>query len=503
VTTYVKLRVNAIYPTVLALAIAGSMALPVMAQTAAVGGGLDCNGWSPISPNVKPMICTDPHGGTDRRFYDNGWYIGHDEPDVQFYSSRPGSASGMVWRMTLPPRDPVPTQKGSSVATFELTPAVWYSLALCDPDSYPQNPCIPDSDKNTGKGLPTDAGTAALEVQFYPPGYPPFSTKISCDNTHWCAAVTIDSLECSYNFAYCNPNCTEPVNFAWIQTNGSPTGPPAPGQQTNATYTPDAHTLLMNPGDDIVTFLRDTDEGLLVFVIDQTTGREGYMVASAKNGFAQTNLNSCQTTAFNFHPEFSTATPQNVATWTALQANVNFAVETGHFEFPHNDADDSDCFTGPIIAGCLDFASGGDLDFEGPPYLPDWPDGSRKHPGPILLRAFNGAGVGPMSVRPDDNSDVPAGYPQLQFKTVVALSDSGCNSTTGAGCVVPPNGASFYPFFSELNGEGGRCSFAFGNDIPGKTNDDFGKDAQYGLFTSANTVVYGNAGPVIPNPCTP
>jgi hypothetical protein len=447
------------------------------------------------------MVCTDPHGGSGKRFYDNGWYIGHDEPDVQFYSNKPGSANNIVYRITLPKRDPVPTQSGSSVAWFELTPAIWFSMALCDPNSYPQNPCIPDSDKNTGTGLTTDAGVALLELQLYPPGWPAY---ISCDATHWCAALTIDSLACSYNYAYCNPNCTEPVNFAFLENNGIPTGPPGPGQQTGATFTPDAHTLLMNPGDQLVVIIRDTPGSLLALIDDVTTGTQGYMVASARNGFATTDPTTCNTTPFNFHPEFSTARPENVSAWTALQANVNFAVEAGHFEFPDGDNDNSDCYAGPTITGCVDFTSGGDLDFDGPPYLPDWPDGSTRHPRPVLLGAFNGSGIGPMSFDPGEA--VPTeGYPYMQFKTDVALSDYDCDANTGAGCVVPPNGAAFYPFFVQLGGKGRNsqpCLLAIGNDLPGTTND-FGKDAQYGPFTAANTVVYGNAGPVIRNPCTP
>jgi hypothetical protein len=266
----------------------------------------------------------------------------------------------------------------------------------------------------------------------------------------------------------------------------------------------------MNPGDQLVIYIRDTRDGLLTFIDDLTTGARGYMVAGAKNGFANTDLATCNTTPFNFHPEFRTAKRENVVPWAALQANVNFAVETGHFEFPDGDKDDSDCYSGPTIAGCIDFASGGDLDFDGPPYLADWPDGSRRHPRPVLLGAFNGRGVGPMSFD-SDRWDNPEGYPYLQFKTDVALSDSGCNATTGAGCVVPPNGAAFYPFFSQLGGKENRgqdrkrgepCLFAFGNDLPNTTND-FGKDAQYGPFTTAFTVVFGNAGPVMRNPCTP
>ena len=45
---------------------------------------------------------------------------------------------------------------------------------MCDPKSYPQNACTPDSDTNTGLGAPTDAGSAFMELQLYPPGYTPF-----------------------------------------------------------------------------------------------------------------------------------------------------------------------------------------------------------------------------------------------------------------------------------------------------------------------------------------
>ena len=505
--TRVTWAINITCVCILSLTIWGGSRSAAVAQSSAVGGGLDCNGWSPISKNIRSMTCTDPHGGSDKRFYDNGWYIGHDEPDVQFYSTSPGSGNNMVYRITLPNRDPVPTQSGSSVAWFELTPAMWFSLALCDSNSYPQNPCIPNSDQNTGTGLPTDAGVAVLELQLYPPGWPPFVSQISCDATHWCAALNIDSLECTYNFGYCNVNCEEPVNFAFLEDNGIPPGPPAPGKQTLATFTPDAHTLLMNPGDQLVVYIQDTQQGLLTVIDDVTTGASGYMVAGTKNGFAHTNLTTCKTTPYNFHPEFSTANPQNVATWAALQLNANFAVETGHFEFPDGDADDAQCFTGPTIAGCIDGSTGGDLDFNGPPYLADWPNGSSRHPQPVLLGAFNGMGVGPMSYTANGSGN-PVGYPSLQFKTDVALSDSLCNAGTGAGCEVPPNGAAFYPFFVQLGGnENGNkgsqpCSFAFGNSLPGTTNN-FGKDAQYGPFTTTLTVVYGNAGPVMQNPCTP
>ena len=94
---------------------------------------------------------------------------------------------------------------------------------MCDPKSYPQNPCTPDSDSNVRlEQRPAAAGSAFMELQLYPPGYTPFVDSESCSVTKWCAALTIDSLECNFNFGTCNANCEEPVNFAFLQTNGVP-----------------------------------------------------------------------------------------------------------------------------------------------------------------------------------------------------------------------------------------------------------------------------------------
>ena len=51
-------------------------------------GELDCNGLSPIQTALKAdLACADPRGSWGGRFYENGSYIGHDEPSVRF--SRP------------------------------------------------------------------------------------------------------------------------------------------------------------------------------------------------------------------------------------------------------------------------------------------------------------------------------------------------------------------------------------------------------------------------------
>ena len=211
----------------------------------AATGGLDCNGYSPVQRPAKAdgMVCAEVHGGSsDGHLWDNGHYIGHDEPTLQFYSTQPGSSTAVTWTRRLP-RDPraLPTVRGplkDVTHFFELMPSLWYSMDLCDPNSYPQAPCTPDSDSNTPSGSYPGGGSAFLELQFYPPGFAPIADALSCDDTHWCAALTIDSLECTNGFTACNNNCVEPVNFAFVQTNGVPTGPPSPQLQDEASFTP-------------------------------------------------------------------------------------------------------------------------------------------------------------------------------------------------------------------------------------------------------------------------
>ena len=218
-------------------------------------GGLDCNGLSPIQNPVKRVIqCADPRGSDEGRFEDNGRYIGHDEPSVRFLSNQRGSGDNfsMTERLPVEPKAlPTTTHPGRDVThTFELTIAPWTSTTVCDPQSTPMLSCTPESDANAPSGTSPGAGAAFVELQFYPPGFAPFADSISCDNTHWCSALTIDSLECAAD-GTCNQDCTEPVNFGFIQTNGVPAGPPSPQLSDLTTVTPNAHTLLMNPGDAI------------------------------------------------------------------------------------------------------------------------------------------------------------------------------------------------------------------------------------------------------------
>jgi hypothetical protein len=309
---------------------------------------LDCNGYSTKYKSLDPAFkshCTDPlatHTVTydgkkvirGYRFDDNGHYIGHDEPSVKFISHAAGSGNTMTYFMKLP-RDPKkkPTPTGSVTDYNELSIAPWFGLPMCDPGSYPQNPCKPDSDSNSGEiSNPNSAGSAFMELQLYPPGYAPFVDNMSCTQRKWCAAVTIDSLESEFNFVNLNPACEEPTNFAFLQRNGVPAGPPSPQLADVASETPNAQTLLLNPGDVLKLSITDPAAGFTTRITDLTTGQSGFMVASAANGFMNTNYKTCAGMPHTFHAEYSTARKQNQVPWAALEGGVIMQQEIGHFE---------------------------------------------------------------------------------------------------------------------------------------------------------------------------
>jgi hypothetical protein len=535
--------------------------------TPAKTGELDCNGFSPAQKEVRASECTDIRGieGVDNsntwggKFYDNGEYIGHDEPDTTFLSTAPGSGNNVNWGLTIgrdPAALPTDVNPGHDISHwFQLSPAPWFSMALCDPNSYPQTPCTPNSDSNApscfGSSCTTaqsGGGSTFMEMQLYPPGNPPFVDSTSCDDTHWCAALTIDSLECTTGFATCNTTCEEPTNFGFIQKNGVPTGPPAPQNSDTATFTPNNETLLMNPGDRITIHMSDAPapgggKAFKVVIDDLTRHTSGSMQASAANGFQNTSIATCAGTPFNFEPEFSTAKPANVIPWAALQTNISTEFETGHWESctalsdpltpnpldasdtggaynecegPYEnagppdsttpEAGDAMCyyagdthpgFDGPgtstqpdLATGCQDDVfQNGDLDFDGSPYWTEWPTGNQPttYPSTFVEQFPTTAG---------------RQYRQYFFQTDLALSESTCTATTLSGCTVPPQGpGNFYPYWTESHAFG-SCALEFGNvSGRGPFLTDFGKDAQYGqdLFTTLGYPEF--EGPVHNNTC--
>jgi hypothetical protein len=519
------------------MAVPGASLAATPAPAAASGikptGELDCNGYSPVQHAVKPggTICAEVHANGQLK--DNGWYIGHDEPTIQFYSKQPGSSTNINWVQTLP-RDPsaAPTVLGPGKDVthfFELMPALWYSMALCDPMSYPQTSCTPDSDANSPSGTNPGGGSAFLELQFYPPGFPPFVDGLSCDGTHWCAALTIDSLECTNGFTSCNSNCEEPINSAFIQTNGVPTGPPSPQLADVATFTPNQSTLLMNPGDKLkIQIFDNAAQGALeTRVQDVSTGQTGFMLASAANGFMNTSIADCSGSPWSFRPLYSTASTVNQGGWAA--ANINVAYEIGHFtpctslsgpasipvgsyddpswqdcagpyentappDGTQSNAETSDfpCFPagdthGPLdtapdlVTGCL----AADLDYDGTSYWTDWPDS-------VTPGMFPSA----MTIQPPLTGRGTR-YTHMQFLTDNAATNSLCNPASPTDCVLPPPQApgQFYPYWT-LAKVSGACVWEFGQMRNGKT---FGEDQQYGTFTDALGLAE-NASPIRPNP---
>jgi hypothetical protein len=530
---------------------------------------LDCNGLSPVYKATKvnmKSLCTDPVTRGDygsSRFYDNGKYIGHDEPSVKFVSSAPGSGNHMTYLMQLAV-DPAaaPTANGSVTKYAELSIAPWFGLPMCDPKSYPQQPCTPDSDSNTGLGSKTDAGSAFMELQFYPPGFGPFKDAFSCDQTQYCVALTIDSLSCSFNFKFCNNNCIEPVNFAYLQTDGVPAGPPSPQLINDASFAPNDKTLKMNPGDKVQATLQDTPAGFLTTVTDLTTGQTGFMVASEANGFMNTNSRTCGGTPFAFHPEYDTASKQNQVPWAALEGGVLMQQEIGHFEscssvstpigfsfdqqaawtcnggLEPGSTGEGPCnlttgvCTNPTTQGGTACPAGAGLcEFSDAICAPSGPrtvvvnganttwnwavaaceqdftqNGDLDFDGNDYIADWpNGSSNFPTSFKYAGPFDAQGNtYPNIQFETDLAASENDCNLVTGAGCTAPPHGSAFYPFWTigvqpSIAGSGNTCEWNFGNTIKHVTNDSFGGTAEYGM---PNTARFAGTiiSAVIPNP---
>ena len=118
------------------------------------------------------------------------YYVGHDEPSLLFYSSTPGAGFNNVYQIRLPKDPPMlPKQDGSGGTwNFQLHPAFWFGMAMCDDQGNPNPggapgrpniPCAPDSDSNIFDSpdpaapdyIGNHPGTAFMEMQFYPPGW--------------------------------------------------------------------------------------------------------------------------------------------------------------------------------------------------------------------------------------------------------------------------------------------------------------------------------------------
>jgi hypothetical protein len=395
------------------------------------------------APPKRFFQCNEPNGilCAEQRENPGGseYYVGHDEPSLLFYSNTPGAGYNNVYRIRLPADPPLlPKQDGSGGTwNFQLHPAFWFGMAMCDDQGTPNPggspgrpniPCAPDSDSNIFDSpdpaapdyIGNHPGTAFMEMQFYPPGWiTSNSGVIDADSaTKWTAALNIDSFQSNDNTGQGNnPACVaftngEYVNFAFIQTDGIPAvpgsaSPLGPFVSTNAT------TLRMNGGDQLIVTLADTEHGLKITIQDLTTGETGFMVASGANGFASvlwdpkgTDCNfDTHNLAHDFHPAYATSSEHTRVPGAAHTYNIAFSDEIGHFEYcssvvqefgactsqpaddPAGNPDDLVCVDPafPPLFGVGLLPIGGcfldpDADFDGVPYRRNvWP-GSFRNP---------------------------------------------------------------------------------------------------------------------------
>ena len=527
--------------------------LSLVALATVIGGCLAVVAITPASARAAPAansthvflncvtvrLCTDV-AESDQAF---GQYVGHDEPSNLFYSNIPGSGNQMRWLLKLPSDPPTEADgmpKSSKQSfNFQLHPAFWFGMAMCDTQSDP-NPgrvgCPRDSnsnifdnqDPNAPDSISKHPGTAFMEMQFYPPGWVslPFPA-ISCDATKWCAALNIDSLSRDpINGTVLNSTCQaitgeEYVNFAFITKNGHPQAPVNPVQSTLATFTPDPNKdLFMNSGDQLVVTMRDTEDGLRIDIQDQTTGQHGFMVTSAENSFGQVKYapapsTECTNIPYNFHPMYSTSTPHTRVPWAAHSYNIAFSDEIGHFDYctgstpipssqfgvscpagnnegvasdrEPTDADDNFCFpasqsTRIQVSGCTDANVG----FDGTSYKRLWPDGNPNHPTSILFSS------------PLTGEDYNRNYSRSAFETDLPDLEPSCTimSANDPGCTLLPvtddgTQADFYPYYSTRERED-RCLWQLGGAIP--DSNLFGKNAQYGTLLAQVHLIVGGMG---------
>ena len=491
------------------IAACASVVGPGQVSVAAGTSSTNHSGVRGVNCSITRYLCTEV-ADSDDAF---GHYVGHDEPSLLFNSNAAGSGNQMRYSGILPTEPTATNVPGKHTYDFQLFPALWFGMAMCDTQSYPNvvRSCIPDSDANISRaGSPYHPGTAYMELQFYPPGYVQQWNGFSCSGRQWCAALTIDSFsENPLTGQTLNNTCAsraglEYVNFAYLTHSGKPQGPPSPlSFDPIKSGTPDpAKVALLNPGDHFVLTMHDTAHGLQTVVQDTTNGTVGKMTASAANGFAQVKFapkgTSCTSLPYDFHPMYSTSSPKTVVPWAAATYNIAIDTEIGHFDFcskvdpatascvgqegaPGNqekaDADDNACFPGSAatlikITGCLD----SNIGYDGTAYLPDWPDGTKQRPTPTIFTS------------PKTGANYTTQYTNVAFNTdLPAIEHSlkpACNADTGANCTLTPptddgTPAAFYPYYTSGRALGG-CAWTVGQRVPGFSTADYGKAAQYG-----------------------
>jgi hypothetical protein len=527
---------------VVVIAIAAMVSLFAVGDVGAAG-----NASSPSYSESDPLCVQHPQMCTEQLdpwTYDGQSYVaGHDEPSVLFYSNRPGSGNSNKYRLTLPtdPATPPSADGTGTTWNFQLHPAFWFGMAMCDDQSAPNPgaPCPPDSNRNIKTSTDPNSpnyfgrtpGTAFMEMQFYPPGWGPVSCTDGLGNQDgkWCSALTIDSDPVNMNTGQPNnPACQasqgpEPVNWAMVTKSGQSIAPANPFTPFFEQAQVTSDTLEYNNGDKLVVSMYDTRAGFRVVVHDVTTGQRGSMTASIANGFGhalyQPTATGCTFRSYAFHPMYSTSTPNTRVLWAAHSYNVAYSDEIGHFEYCNTaststfqctsnnngtdsttDGDDVPCFTAPIVSpagttlnpgftGCYST----DNDFDGPEYQQGtWPGSTGADPSKVSTPIVFSS---PLFSRGDDG--FTGNYSQAAFENDLPRiegSDFSNNNdcqrhvsnpadpNPGHDCVDPPNGATLYPTFSTFKGPGHTCLWEEGGGSFANATNNFGgtPSAEYG-----------------------
>jgi hypothetical protein len=480
--------------------------------------------------DVNSGLCTHLASGVNYE----GQYSGHDEASLLFYSNKPGSGNSSVYLLRIPKDPPVkPKQNGTGGTwNFQLHPAYWFGMAMCDSQSDPNftNVCNPNTDANIFDNADPNApdfigkhpGVAFMEFQFYPPGW-----SNDCFPTT-CSAMTIDSLSDNaatgqLNNLICLQTVGEEyVNFAFLTFSGksqAAADPLARAHDPNQTAgNPDpAQVLQYNPGDMLLVYLHDSPDGFRVDVVDLTTGQSGSMTASLADGFAQINFDPsasvCSSNPYAFHPMYATSSEHTRVVWAAHSYNIAFSDEIGHFEFcdavafaggpctlagindPAGlDRDDRRCFDNfgdptliPVTA-CITT----EVDFDGVPYLANsWPGGTKDREADEDLRPKPIQFTSPLFLNEHGRL---RNYSRVAFEADIPAitSNPPCSHRTGVGCTNPPPGAQFYSIFSTTEFFPGVCGWQEGGGHIKGPISNFGgtSTAEYGAITF-NPYIFG------------
>jgi hypothetical protein len=265
------------------------------------------------------------------------------------------------------------------------------------------------------------------------------------------------------------------------------------------------------------------------------------MTASAANGFGAVRFaptgKSCTNVPWDFHPAYSTSSPDTRVLWAAHSYNIAFSDEIGHFELCDavaigsgkcsqpsatdpgaKDLDDDLCFPSALslllpLTGCTD----SDVDFDGASYHANWPGtianparDAALHPSSVLFTSPLSGGAN------YDRVAFEANLPRIETNTNPPCQRHVANPADpnpGSGCVNPPAGAAFYPSYSTGTDSSRNCVWQIGGpNIPGTTNtfggdsaSEFGTTLEASVYPGANgqpQSIYENFRTILPNnPC--